>query len=82
MNILTFVAKETTMDNIEIKKVLKKGQWRNLIIVGAIVILLFAFKPWVQVGAGQRGIVQNFGAVRDIVLNEAIYFRVKVIFII
>ncbi len=79
MNILTFVAKETTMDNIEIKKVLKKGQWRNLIIVGAIVILLFAFKPWVQVGAGQRGIVQNFGAVQDIVLNEGIHFKIPVV---
>ena len=48
-------------------------------ILGALVILLFAFKPWVQVGAGERGVVQNFGAVQDNVLNEGIHFRIPVV---
>lgn len=54
------------MDNSpmgELKNILKKGQRRNLIIIATLVVLLFAFKPWVQIGAGERGVVQNFGAV-------------------
>lgn len=63
----------------EIKDLLKKGPWRNLIIVGGLVILLFVFKPWVQIGAGERGVVQNFGAVQDVVLNEGIHFRIPIV---
>lgn len=63
----------------ELSDVWRTGPWRNLLILGAIVILLFAFKPWVQVGAGERGVVQNFGAVQDNVLNEGIHFRIPVV---
>lgn len=61
-----------------IKNLMKKGSWRNLFIVVTIVLALFAFKPWVQIGAGERGVVQNFGAVQEIVLNEGIHFRIPV----
>ncbi|MFB1023663.1 MAG: prohibitin family protein [Vicingaceae bacterium] len=44
-----------------------------------MLFLLFAFKPWVQVGAGERGVVQNFGAVQDVVLNEGIHFKIPVV---
>ena len=70
------------MDNdpmSEIRKVLKKGQWRNLFIIGALIIVLFAFKPWVQIGAGERGVVQNFGAVQENVLNEGIHFKIPIV---
>jgi len=70
------------MDNqdfYELRNALKKGQWRNLIIIGALIILLIMFKPWVQVGAGERGIVQNFGAVQDLVLNEGIHFKMPLV---
>lgn len=63
----------------ELKNVLKKGQWRNLFIIGVLVILLFAFKPWVQIGAGERGVVQNFGAVQENVLNEGIHFKIPIV---
>lgn len=36
------------------------------------------FKPWVQIGAGERGIVLNFGAVQEKVLQEGIHFRVPI----
>lgn len=62
----------------EIKNTMKKGPWRNLIIVSGILLALFLFKPWAQIGAGERGIVQNFGAVQDKVLNEGIHFRIPV----
>jgi len=70
------------MDNqdfYELRNALKKGQWRNLIIIGALIILLIMLKPWVQVGAGERGIVQNFGAVQDLVLNEGIHFKMPLV---
>ncbi|TXE07591.1 prohibitin family protein [Algoriphagus aquimarinus] len=63
----------------DIKKVWENGPLRYLIILGVLVVLLFVFKPWVQVGAGQRGIVQNFGAVQDKVLSEGIHFKMPVV---
>jgi len=63
----------------EIKNVLKKRQWRGLIIGVALVVFLFLFKPWVQIGAGERGIVQNFGAVQDVVLDEGIHFKIPIV---
>lgn len=63
----------------DIKNILKKGQWRTIIVVVLILFLLFTFKPWVQVGAGERGVVQNFGAVQDVVLNEGIHFKIPIV---
>ncbi len=61
-----------------IRKALKKGPWRTLFIVAVMFIVLLLFKPWVQIGAGQRGIVLNFGAVQDKVLNEGLHFKIPV----
>jgi len=60
------------------KNALKKGPWRNLLIIGAILLVLLLFKPWVQIGAGERGVVLNFGAVQDKVLNEGMHFRIPI----
>ena len=49
-----------------------------LVIVGVIILVLVFFRPWVQVGAGQRGIVLNFGAVQKMVLDEGLHFRIPV----
>lgn len=70
------------MDNKNIsgvKDLLKKGPWRGLLIVAGAIIILNIFKPWVQVGAGERGIVQNFGAVQDVVLEEGLHFKIPVV---
>ena len=61
-----------------IRKALKKRFWKNLLIIGLMLIVLMMFKPWVQIGAGQRGIVLNFGAVQDKVLNEGLHFKIPV----
>ena len=58
--------------------IFKKGPWKGLLIIGGLALLLLIFKPWVQVGAGERGIVQNFGAVQDVVLEEGIHFILPV----
>jgi regulator of protease activity HflC (stomatin/prohibitin superfamily) len=63
----------------EIKDMLSRGQWKSIIIIAIIIIVLFIFNPWVQIGAGERGIVQNFGAVQDVVLSEGLHFKIPVV---
>jgi regulator of protease activity HflC (stomatin/prohibitin superfamily) len=70
------------MNNLNInniKNIMNKGTQRNIIIIAFLLILLFVFKPWVQVGAGERGIVLNFGAVQNKVLGEGIHFKIPVV---
>ena len=67
----------TEMD--ELKNVLMNGKYKKLLIIGGLLLLVITFKPWVQIGAGERGIVQNFGAVQDLVLNEGIHFKIPVV---
>jgi regulator of protease activity HflC (stomatin/prohibitin superfamily) len=72
---------KTIMDSPEIKEfknAMKKGPYRYILPIAALLLVLFLFRPWVQIGAGERGIVQNFGAVQDEVLNEGIHFRVPI----
>ena len=66
------------MNNQDIKNSMQKGPWKTFAIVTAILVVIVLFKPWAQVGAGERGIVLNFGAVQDKVLNEGIHFRVPI----
>lgn len=55
---------------------------QNLIIAGIFVIaLLFLFVsagPLVVVGAGNRGVVMNFGQVQDKILGEGLHWRVPI----
>ncbi|MDE0772198.1 MAG: prohibitin family protein [Salibacteraceae bacterium] len=67
----------TEMD--ELKNVLMNGKYKKLLIIGGLLLLIITFKPWVQIGAGERGIVQNFGAVQELVLNEGIHFKIPVV---
>lgn len=67
------------MDFEDVKYEMRKGSWKPVIIGGIILILLMAFKPWAQVGAGERGIVLNFGAVQNTVLGEGIHFKIPIV---
>jgi len=49
-----------------------------LVIIVIIILVLLFFRPFVQIGAGERGVVLNFGAVQDRVLDEGLHFRVPV----
>ena len=48
------------------------------LIIGILIIILLFFRPFVQIGAGERGVVLNFGAVQDVVLDEGLHFRVPI----
>ncbi len=59
-----------------IQAMIKKGPPGWVMMAGLIIIILLFFRPWVQVGAGQRGIVLNFGAVQKQVLEEGLHLRI------
>ncbi len=61
-----------------IQAMAKKAPTKLIVIAGAILLILVFFRPWVQVGAGQRGIVLNFGAVQKKVLEEGLHFRIPI----
>ncbi|HLF65876.1 MAG TPA: prohibitin family protein [Saprospiraceae bacterium] len=61
-----------------IQKGFKRGPLRTFLIIGLMLLILILFKPWVQIGAGERGIVLNFGAVQNKVLDEGMHFRMPV----
>ncbi|MBU1570902.1 MAG: prohibitin family protein [Proteobacteria bacterium] len=58
---------------------MKKGPTRVALIIGAILVFFLFLSPWVQIGAGERGIVLNFGAVQEKVLGEGLHFRVPIV---
>lgn len=55
-----------------------KGPMRIVVIAAAILFFLSFTRPWVQVGPGQRGVVMNFGAVQENVLDEGIHLRIPI----
>jgi prohibitin 2 len=69
-------AKEATKTAMQ--SAMKKGPLRLALIIGAILVVFLFSHPWAQVGAGERGVVLNFGAVQDTVLNEGLHFRMPV----
>jgi regulator of protease activity HflC (stomatin/prohibitin superfamily) len=62
----------------ELKNMFSKGPIKLILIIVLLLIVLFGFKPWAQVGAGERGVLLNFGAVQGKVLNEGIHFRIPI----
>lgn len=48
------------------------------VVIGIILVILVFFRPFVQIGAGERGVVLNFGAVQDAVLDEGLHLRIPI----
>ncbi len=61
-----------------IQSAMKKGPMRLALIIGAILAVFLFSRPWVEVGAGERGVVLNFGAVQQQVLGEGLHFRMPI----
>ena len=49
-----------------------------VVIIAIIILILLFFRPFVQIGAGERGVVLNFGAVQGTVLDEGLHLRVPI----
>ena len=69
-------AKDATKEAMQ--SAMKKGPLRLVLIIIVIMFVFLFFRPWVQVGAGERGVVLNFGAVQDTVLDEGLHFRMPI----
>jgi regulator of protease activity HflC (stomatin/prohibitin superfamily) len=61
-----------------IKNALKNRSVVLAVIVGVTLLFVVIARPWVQIGAGERGVVLNFGAVQPIVLGEGLHFRMPI----
>jgi regulator of protease activity HflC (stomatin/prohibitin superfamily) len=57
---------------------MKKAPMRLALIIAAILVFFMFLQPWVQIGAGERGVVLNFGAVQYKVIDEGLHFRVPI----
>lgn len=51
---------------------------KSMAALGIAALILFLFNPFVIIGAGERGVVLNFGAVQDTVLEEGLHLRVPI----
>ncbi|AEB10260.1 prohibitin family protein [Desulfobacca acetoxidans] len=71
------------MTNYDVERAMRmitqKGPMRLVLVIGIILLLFLLSRPWVQVGAGERGVILNFGAVQDYVLGEGLHFRMPVV---
>ena len=65
-------------DVYRVKEGMKKLPAPIVIAAAALVFVFLFAKPWVTVGAGQRGVLLNFGAVQEVVLDEGLHFRIPV----
>jgi len=61
-----------------LQSAMKKGPMRLVLIIGGILVFFLFLKPWIQIGAGERGIVLNFGAVQKNVLGEGLHLRIPI----
>ena len=57
---------------------MQQGPMRVAVIIGVILVFFLFLHPWVQIGAGERGVVLNFGAVQKTVLGEGLRFRIPI----
>lgn len=68
------------MQEFEMKRTVQQISKR--VATGAIVVAVLLFflilNPFVKVGAGERGVVLNFGAVQDAVLGEGLHLRIPI----
>lgn len=62
-------------DATTVGKIQRKFQ---ILIIG-LIVLIFAFSAFGTVGAGERGVLLQFGAVQDKVLDEGLYFKIPLV---
>jgi len=67
------------MDTIEIKQAAGKAKKTGFWIIIAIIALIIIFGTFGTVGAGERGVLLQFGAVQDKVINEGLYVKIPLI---
>ncbi len=56
-----------------------KNSFTTIAIVIGLFVIVGMMNPFVVIGAGERGVVLNFGAVQPRVLNEGLHFRIPIV---
>lgn len=54
------------------------GKGKVIIIAVAVLFVILILNPFVKIDAGERGVVLNFGAVQDDVMDEGLHLRVPI----
>lgn len=64
--------------DIDIKKIGAGGfrKAKFLVLLAVLLMVILMLNPFVMIGAGERGVVLNFGAVQGTVLGEGLHLRV------
>ncbi|MFZ6017336.1 MAG: prohibitin family protein [Nitrospirota bacterium] len=70
--------RDVYMAKEKMQSVMKKGPMGLILIIVAILVFFLFLNPWVQIGAGERGVILNFGAVQEKVLDEGLHFRIPI----
>lgn len=52
--------------------------WKILIVLAFVFLVIWILNPLVIIGAGERGVVLNFGAVQDNILQPGIHGRIPI----
>jgi len=61
-----------------VKGMMKKTLPRVLGLLVMVIVFFVFLNPFVIIGAGERGVVLNFGAVSPTVLDEGLHFRIPI----
>ena len=61
-----------------VKGMMKKVLPRIIGLLAVVAVFLLFLNPFVVIGAGERGVVLNFGAVSPTVLGEGLHFRIPI----
>lgn len=56
-----------------------KNSFTSIAIVIGLFVIVGMMNPFVVIGAGERGVVLNFGAVQSRVLDEGLHFRIPIV---
>jgi regulator of protease activity HflC (stomatin/prohibitin superfamily) len=61
-----------------VNKLKGKKSLKTLLIIIVVLLAIIALNPIALIGAGERGVVLNWGAVSDTILDEGIHFRIPI----
>ena len=73
--------KQEGVNKVEAREKIKnffQSKIKYLIYIFLLIFVLSFINPFVIIGAGERGVVLNFGAVQDTVMGEGIHLRIPI----